>query len=115
MDIRQLVVIVSIGFMGTWLVGVLASRLHEWLPALFSLPSAFPYTDSFILVMSIVTTFLMVQKKVECWIIWIVIDVVATYLYFSKGALFFSLEYLIFTALASIGLVHWAKVYRSYT
>jgi nicotinamide mononucleotide transporter len=114
MNRRQFTLVVLVGIIGTGVMGALASRLHEWLPSLFSLPSAYPYTDSFILVMSITTTFLMVQKKVECWIIWIIIDVVATYLYFVKGALFFSLEYLIFTILAAMGLWHWAREYKSY-
>jgi len=57
----------------------------------------------------------MIQKKVECWIIWIVIDVVATYLYFLKGAKFFGVEYLIFTGIASFALWNWMKEYKSYT
>lgn len=103
------------GLAGTFLVGTLASKLHEWLPLLFNLPSAYPFIDSFILVMSVITTFLMIQKKVECWIIWIVIDVVATYLYFLKGAKFFGVEYLIFTLIASFALWNWMKEYRSYS
>jgi nicotinamide mononucleotide transporter len=103
------------GLVGTFLVGTLASKLHEWLPLLFNLPSAYPFIDSFILVMSVITTFLMIQKKVECWIIWIVIDVVATYLYFLKGAKFFGVEYLIFTLIASFALWNWMKEYRSYS
>lgn len=103
------------GLVGTFLVGTLASKLHEWLPLLFNLPSAYPFIDSFILVMSVITTFLMIQKKVECWIIWIVIDVVATYLYFLKGAKFFGVEYLIFTLIASFALWNWMKEYKSYS
>jgi len=103
------------GLVGTFLVGTLASKLHEWLPLLFNLPSAYPFIDSFILVMSVITTFLMIQKKVECWIIWIVIDVVATYLYFLKGAKFLGVEYLIFTLIASFALWNWMKEYKSYS
>jgi nicotinamide mononucleotide transporter len=63
----------------------------------------------------VITTFLMIQKKIECWIIWIIIDVVATYLYFLKGAQFFGVEYFIFTLLASFGLWSWIKEYQSYS
>lgn len=114
MDKGQVLGMTAMGIAGTVATGMMASRLHEWFPNLFSLPSAYPYVDSFILVMSIITTFLMIQKKVECWIIWILIDVVATILYAMKGAYFFSLEYLIFTILAAGGLWNWARTYRSY-
>lgn len=99
----------GIGLLGSTALGLLASRLHHWFPSFFPLPSAYPYVDSFITVMSIVTTFLMIQKKVECWIIWIVIDVVATYLYFIKGVKFYSFEYLVFTILATFGLLNWRR------
>jgi len=114
MKLNQFTAIALIGLAGTFLFGYLASNLHEWFPVLFSLPSSFPYADSFILVMSIVTTFLMIQKKIECWILWIIIDLVATVLYFVKGAKFYSVEYFVLTVLAAWGLWHWIKEFRSY-
>jgi len=99
----------GVGLVGTIALGSLASRLHEWFPKVFPLPSAFPYVDSFIMVMSIVSTFMMVQKKVECWIIWIVVDVVATYLYFVKDVKFYSFEYFVFTIIATFGLINWMR------
>lgn len=104
----------GVGISGTFVMGVLASRLHEWFPLLFNLPSAYPFVDSFILVMSVITTFLMVQKKIECWIIWILIDVVATGLYFVKGAMFFGVEYAVFTGIASYALWNWIREFKSY-
>jgi len=112
---KKLLFIFLVGIAGTLALGSMASRLHEWFPAFFPLPSAFPYTDSFIMVMSIVTTFFMIQKKIESWIIWIVVDLVATYLYFIKGVKFYSFEYLVFTVLAAFGLWNWWREYNSYT
>jgi nicotinamide mononucleotide transporter len=103
-----------IGVAGTIILGAVASRLHEWFPSVFALPSAYPYADSFLLVMSIVTTFLMIEKKIESWIIWIVVDLVATVLYYIKGIKFYSLEYLVFTGIAAFGLVHWLQEYKQY-
>ena len=102
------------GIVGTYAIGMLAANLHEWFPYLFNLPSSYPFIDSFILVMSVITTFLMVQKKIECWIIWIIIDVVATYLYFIKEAKFFGVEYLIFTLIATFALWNWVREYKGY-
>jgi nicotinamide mononucleotide transporter len=112
---KQFTLLLIAGFAGTYLIGTLASNLHEWLPLLFNLPSAYPFADSFILVMSVITTFFMIQKKIECWIIWIMVDVEATYLYFLKGAKFFGVEYLIFTLIAIFALWNWIKEYRSYS
>jgi nicotinamide mononucleotide transporter len=114
MPLKQLVVLSSLGIVGTFLFGSFASRLHDIFPSLFSLPSAFPYLDSFVTVMSIVATFLMIQKKVECWILWIVIDVIATYLYFAKGIKFVGIEYLVFCFLAAFGLWNWMRESRTY-
>ena len=111
---KQFILFFLGGMVGTFLIGMLASRLHDWLPYLFNLPSSYPYADSFILVMSIITTFLMIKKRIECWIIWIVIDIVAAILYFIKGAKFFSVEYLIFTWIAAFGLWKWIQEYNSY-
>lgn len=115
MSRKQFLLSCLVGLVGTFFIGTMASKLHEWFPAVFSLPSSSPYADSFILVMSIVTTFFMIEKKVECWIIWIVVDVVATYLYFFKGANFFALEYFLFPIIAGFGLWNWIREYKSYS
>jgi len=114
MSRAQLTFTIVAGVAGTFLLGSFASRLHHWFPILFSQPSAYPFVDSFIMTMSIITTFYMIQKKVESWVIWILVDVVATYLYYIKGIKFYSLEYLIFTGIAAYGLYHWVKEHRSY-
>lgn len=112
---KQFSLVILIGIAGTFLLGSLASKLHEWFTTVFPLPSAYPYIDSLITVLSITTTFLMIEKKIESWIIWIIIDVVATVLYFVKGVKFYSFEYLIFTVLASYGLYNWMREYRTYS
>lgn len=114
MPIRQLVVFSATGVVGTVLMGAFASNLHDWFPVVFNQPSAFPYLDSFVTVMSIVATYLMIQKKVECWVVWIVVDVVATSLYFAKGIKFVGIEYLAFCFIAAFGLWKWMKEYKSY-
>src|SRR6185436_9762312 len=67
MNPRQFILLFTAGVVGTFLIGKLASNLHEWLPYVFNLPSSYPYADSFLLVMSVITTFFMIQKKIECW------------------------------------------------
>lgn len=102
------------GTTGTFVAGKFASGLHRLSPVIFNKPSAYPYMDSFIMVMSIITTFYMIRKKIESWIIWILVDVVAFYLYYLRGILLYSLLYFIFCFIAAYGLYHWQKEWRSY-
>jgi nicotinamide mononucleotide transporter len=94
---------------GTGIMGSAASKLHAWLPSMFSLPSAFPYLDSFVTVTSVVAQYWMLQKKVECWVLWIFADIIATYLYFMKDIKFLGLEYFVFCFIATMGFVVWRK------
>ncbi|MGC1241413.1 MAG: nicotinamide riboside transporter PnuC [Chryseosolibacter sp.] len=110
----QFVIIFLSGAAGTFLFGLFAENIHDIFPRIFSRPSAFPYLDSFVTVMSIMTTFLMINKKIESWILWIVIDTIATYMYFVKGIKFVALEYLLFCFIAAFGLWNWIREYRSY-
>jgi nicotinamide mononucleotide transporter len=71
--------------------------------------------DSFITVMSVMATFLMIQKRAECWIIWVLVDVVATYLYFVRDIKFYSLMYFAFCIIASFGFWNWWREYKSYS
>lgn len=114
LDRKHLWVILFSGVAGTFLFGTLAGNIHDIFPGIFPLPSAFPYLDSFVTVMSIITTFLMINKKIESWIFWIFIDVIATYMYFVKEIKFVALEYLIFCFVAAFGLWNWTREYRSY-
>lgn len=115
MKTNQLISTIVIAMAGTFLLGQFASNLHEWFPTIFSKPSAYPYVDSFITVMSVLTTFYMIEKKIESWIIWIIIDIIATLLYYVKGVKFYSVEYFIFTIIATYGLLYWIKEYKSYS
>jgi nicotinamide mononucleotide transporter len=112
--LKKLLALAVAGLLGTVLTGALASRLHEWFPLLFNKPSAFPYLDSFVTVMSIVTTFMMIEKKIESWIIWIIVDILAAWMYYQKEIKFVALEYLIFCFIAAYGLYNWLKEYKTY-
>lgn len=114
MPTGQLILIFIVGMIGTALLGTFAKNLHEIFPMIFSNPSAFPYLDSFVTVMSITTTFLMIQKKIEAWIFWITIDLLACYIYFVKELRFVSFQYLIFCFISAYGLWHWIQEFKRY-
>lgn len=113
MPAKWIYFISCIGLVGTVLFGMLAKNLNQMFPTIFSQPSAFPFADSFVTVMSIAATYLMVQKKIECWLVWIIVDATATVLYFSKGIKLVGIEYLVFCFIAAFGFIHWLKEYRT--
>jgi nicotinamide mononucleotide transporter len=91
------------------LLGFFMSRIHIYYPDFFKKPTSYPYTDALISILSIYATFIMAYKKVECWILWILVDIISSILYFQKGVLFISLEYFLFLIMAIIGLFQWIK------
>ncbi|WP_373522002.1 nicotinamide riboside transporter PnuC [Aquiflexum sp.] len=68
-----------------------------------------PYWDSFTTASAFVGMWLMAKKKVENWIAWIITDLVSVPLYFYKGLMLTSFQFLFFTVLATIGLFEWIK------
>ncbi len=112
LSIQQFGLLSMIGLAGTMLLGTFASKLHEWLPMVFSMPSAFPYMDSFTTIMSIFATFLLIRKKVESWWVWLGVDIISTYMYFVKDVKLYSLLYAVFCVIALLGAMSWTKEFR---
>lgn len=112
--VSNLVIWSAGGLVATAVLGAFAQNLNTLFPLVFSKPSAFPYVDSFTTVMSIVATFLMIRKRVECWYVWLLVDVVLTYLYFVKGVRFVALEYAVFCIIALFGAFNWTREYQRY-
>lgn len=111
---RQYLLFMAGVILVTLLFGYFAGNLHEVFPRLFHLPSAFPYIDSFILVASMATTFLMMKKKVETWWMWLLIDIISCILYFNKEIRLYALLYLAFCFIAAYGALDWTRKYKGY-
>ncbi len=94
---------------GTILTGYIFAHIHLIFPDYFKIASSFPYTDSFVMVLSIIATILLARKKIETWYLWILVDVVCVFLFFKKDIVFLALEYLVFGGLATYGLLNWKK------
>jgi nicotinamide mononucleotide transporter len=88
------------------------SNIHLFFPTIFPVAASFPLLDAFTTVMSFVAQMLMAHKRIENWMIWIVVDVIGIGLYFTKGVIFVSGLYVIFLVLATRGLLVWLKEYR---
>ncbi len=110
---QQLLTLVFI-FISTLIIGFFLEKggLQTLMPTLFKEPASFPYADTLIMMMSIVGNYLLTIKKIESWILWVAVDMIAPVLYFLKGLLLFTFEYLIFLALALFALINWLKIYK---
>ena len=96
---------------------VLRSRIYAvlwilglWLvlaPFLARIGAAATVVDSFLFVGSLIAQILMVLEKYESWIIWLVVDIAGTALYFNQGYYFTSFLYGIFTLVALQGWRRW--------
>ncbi|MBK7799182.1 MAG: nicotinamide mononucleotide transporter [Saprospiraceae bacterium] len=95
----------------TFTFGYVISQLHNWFPIAFPKQAAYPYWDTFVAIASIIANTLLARRIIENWIIWIVVDVICIYLYFSKGIAFVALEFIVFLGLACYGAYHWHKLY----
>jgi nicotinamide mononucleotide transporter len=95
---------------GTGGMGYVMAHIHQWLPVYFPKPASFPFFDSLVAVMSFAANLLMAHKKIDCWYLWIAVDVFSIGLYSAKGVYFIALLYAIFLGLAIKGLINWKKL-----
>ncbi|HAH59280.1 MAG TPA: hypothetical protein DCL86_14135, partial [Bacteroidales bacterium] len=70
-----------------------------------------PWVDAFTTSVFLVGMLLMARKKVENWIYWIIGDVISIPMYFVKGLVFTSFQYLVFLILAILGFIEWRRRY----
>ncbi|MEK6970396.1 MAG: nicotinamide riboside transporter PnuC [archaeon] len=100
---------------GTILMGEIMGNIHVYLPQFFPEPASYPYLDAFTTILSFVATILMAKKRIECWYLWILVDIIGIGLYYVKDVRFIALEYALFLILASKGLLDWRKEHKRYT
>jgi nicotinamide mononucleotide transporter len=92
------------------ILGFFMSRIHLLLPAQFPEAASLPYLDALTTIMSFTATWLMIQKKVECWIYWIIVDGIGIGLYFVKDVRFVALLYGVLLILAINGFRLWHRL-----
>ncbi len=72
---------------------------------------AFPYWDAFTTALGIVGTWMLAQKILEQWLVWIVADAVSLCLYFYKEMYPTVVLFAVYTALAVLGYYRWKKTF----
>lgn len=104
----QTIVIVIIGIF-------LFAQLLIALPSLFPgmEPAALPYWDSITSTLSVAGMWLTTKKKIENWYYWLLVDIIATGVYYYKGLYFYSALYFIYIGFAVWGYIEWRRSYQS--
>ena len=74
---------------------------HNFLPT--------EYVDVFTTAIFLVGMWLMAERKIENWLFWIVGDLISIPLYYIKGMVFTSFQYLLFTIIAIMGYLEWRR------
>lgn len=100
--------IVVLTALGTWAM----TRIHVWLPKLFPEPASLPFLDVFTTITSFAAQILLILKRLENWVLWIIVDVIAIGLYWYKEVPLVAMLYAVFLVLATTGLINWHKTYR---
>ena len=71
--------------------------------------SPIPFWDAFTTSLSIFATWMLAQKKIEQWLIWIFVDLVSVGLYLYRGLYPTVFLFLVYAVMAVIGYCEWRK------
>jgi nicotinamide mononucleotide transporter len=88
---------------GMWVYLMVAFLLY------FYTDASLPWVDSLVAVFSLIANWLLARRKIENWVIWIVLDVIYIALFASKGLYLSSGLYFILLVLAIKGFRDWKK------
>lgn len=72
-------------------------------------PASLPFWDSMTSILSVTGMWLTTKKKIENWYYWLIVDILATGIYFYKELYFYSLLYFVYIFLAVAGYLAWRK------
>ncbi len=95
----------------TWLVMAVIASLATTgaYYYLVSVKDSAPFLDALTTVMSLCAQFLLTKKYIESWYVWISVDVVYIYLYWTRNLHLTSVLYALFIGLCVAGLLQWSK------
>ena len=97
---RQYVIYLGIALAG-WLT--LSTLMNSFTDA------SYPYWDGAIAALSVLAQFLLSRRHIESWYLWIVVDLLAIGLFYTRGLQPTAALYGVFLVLATIGLFQWIK------
>lgn len=103
MTIKEIIIWSVLSAAAVIIYGILLKKLNNTLPM----------ADSFTTVLSVTAMILMVKRYIEQWIVWIMIDIVAIYMWlFIKSDYNITIMWTAYLVNAVYGLYNWVKLYK---
>lgn len=99
-DPRLLVALVTVALVSALASGFLFARYTD---------ADLPYWDNTTTMLSLAAMWLSSRKKLENWMLWLLVDVLATGIYFYKGLFFYGVLYLVYIGMAVAGWIAWRR------
>jgi len=99
--IKKHLFIILLGTVLTFFLGFIFSNFTD---------AEMPLVDSFTTVFSVFATYMVVKKILSNWLYFIIIDIISTYLYFSRDLHLTSLLFLLYTFIAVAGFIKWNRI-----
>ncbi|MCD6201160.1 MAG: nicotinamide mononucleotide transporter [Bacteroidales bacterium] len=99
-------ILLSVTFVVYWVLVWMLTFIPHWL----AIPSSqLIYWDAFTTAASIVATWMLTQKILEQWLVWIAVDAVSMGLYIYKGLYLTAGLFLVYATMAVIGYLQWRQ------
>lgn len=99
----------------TLILWLILYYLLKVLPTVFKMPvSEVAFWDAFVSSSSIIATYLLARKKIEQWLMWIIIDLVSAGLFIYKHLYATVILFIVYTTLAVLGYFEWKKALLKY-
>ena len=92
-----------------WLAGVVvATAVWGWVMMRFT-DAAAPWWDAAVAMGSVAAQILLAQRRIENWLVWIAVDVLAIGLYWSRGLQLTAGLYALFLIMCIVGWFEWRR------
>ena len=93
------------------ILGTIVSLVVGYLSSTYT-SAQFAYLDGFVMIFSVIATWMLAHKILENWLFWIVIDTAAVVLYWKSGFHATIVLFAFYTVLAFYGHITWRKAFR---
>jgi nicotinamide mononucleotide transporter len=95
-----------------WMLGLLICGVISFIMAFWfqqNTSAKLPWLDAPVTIFSVWATWLVIKKVIENWLLWVIIDSVAIYIYTQRELSMTAYLYALYTLLAIVGYFKWKK------
>ncbi|MGB3801591.1 MAG: nicotinamide riboside transporter PnuC [Lewinella sp.] len=98
MSLREHALTIGLGVLGGLLLGAVVGSYTN---------ATSTYADATTTVMSVIATFLLIARRLENWLYWVILDTAYFFIYLRSGALLFALLMVLYVIMAVYGYRNW--------